>query len=273
MKKFFSILLKILGGLMLLAIIIVGIAFYSTSGIVDVADAFFQAVKEKNISKAHSYLAEEFKATTDEAALNDFLTKGAILNYKEASWDERSTNNGRGELSGTITTDTGGTIPIKMAFTKEKDAWKIYTIEKPTAGLQSSTNNTASNTPTTPTSPTLPSKTEQAALVSQAIHDFAISVNAKSMEHFRQTIAKLWQEQFTTKQLDQAYASLIKADINLSILDNLEPTIENEAKLDEKGWIALKGTYPTKPSKVYFEQSYTYENGAWKLTEFNINIK
>lgn len=273
MKRFFSILLKILGGIVVFVILIVVIAFYSTSGIVDVADEFFQAVKEKNITKAHSYLAEDFKASTDETALSDFLSKGAILNYKDTSWSERSIENGQGKLSGSVTTETGGTVPIEMTFTKENDAWKIYSIQKQAAGLQSADNAGTSTTPPVDAAPSIPSKAEQIALISQSMHDFAVSINAKSMEHFRKGIAKMWQDQASTKDLNKVYGSYIKAEADLSILDNLEPTIEGEAKTDENGMITLKGYYPTKPKRVNFEQGYIYEDDAWKLVLFNALIK
>ena len=35
------------------------------------------------MAKARSYLSEEFKATTNEAALKEFLSKSALLNFKE----------------------------------------------------------------------------------------------------------------------------------------------------------------------------------------------
>jgi hypothetical protein len=278
MKRFFSILLKILGGVLVFVILILVIAFYSTSGIVTVADEFFQAVKEKNIAKAHSYLAEDFKASTDEAALSDFLSKGAILNYKDSSWSERSVENGQGKLSGSVTTESGGTVPIEMTFTKENDAWKIYSIQKQAAGLQSASNAGEETTGTAAAPPTaaassIPSKAEQIALVSQSMHDFAISINAKSMDHFRKGIAKIWQDQATTKDLNETYGSYIKAEADLSILDNLEPNIEDGVKADENGMITLKGYYPTKPKRVNFEQGYIYEGGAWKLVMFNALIK
>lgn len=275
MKRFFKILLKILLGLVVVAVIVVGIAFYATSGIVDTADQFFLAVKEKNIPKAYGYLAEEFKAGTDEAALNEFLSQNALLNYKEASWSERSINNGQGVMIGSITTETGGTVPIKLALIKENEVWKIYSIEKTAAGLQ--TTPAQSNAETEAASgapaPSVPGKEAQMALVSQSMHDFAVSVNAKDMEHFRKNISELWKQQFSTKKLNEVYEPVIKAKMDLTILDNLEPSIEDGVKLDEKGWIAIKGHYPTKPSKVYFEQEYANENGIWKLTAFNISVK
>jgi hypothetical protein len=258
MKK----LLKILLGVAAMFVAGIAAVFYFTTGMVDTADAFFKAVKDKDIAKARSYLAEDFKASTDENALKAFLSKGAILSFKEASWSNRQISGGRGELNGSITTDSGGIVPIKMTFVKENEAWKIYAIQKPTAGLQ-----------TQDASSTAPGKADQVVLVRQSMHDFVVSVDKKSMEHFRGTVSQLWQRQFTTEKLDQAFRQVIDSGANWSVLDSVQPVFSSEAKVDENGVLLLAGYYPTKPSQVFFEQKYIYEGVSWKLIGFNIQAK
>jgi len=255
-------LVKILLGVVLFFVLVITAVFYFTSGLVDTADAFFTAVKQKDIVKARSYLAEDFKASTDEKALTEFLTKGAILDFKEASWSNRHISGGRGELDGSITTESGGAIPIKMVLVKEKDAWKIYAIQKPTAGLQSSN-----------TAPTIPGPTDQVALVKQSMHDFLVSIEKKDMTHFRSTVSALWQKQHTTEKLNQAFKPIMDANANWTVLENFAPILSSEPTLDADGVLSIKGHYPTKPSKVYFEQTYIYEGLAWKLIGFNIEAK
>src|SRR3981081_1175094 len=254
--------LKILLGVVAVFVLAIAAVFYFTSGMVESADAFFTAVKQKDIAKARSYLAEDFKASTDEKALTAFLSKGAILNFKEASWSNRQSSGGGGELNGSITTETGGVVPIKMMFVKENEAWKIYAIQKPTAGLQAED-----------ASPAVPSKTDQVVLVKQSIHDFVVSVEKKDMEHFRGTVSQLWQKQVTTEKLNQAFKPIIDSGASWSVLDRFEPVFSSDAKIDESGVLRLAGHYPTKPSQVYFEQKYLYEGVAWKLIGFNIQAK
>lgn len=252
---------KILLGVVSIFILAIVAMFYFTSGMVDTADAFFNAVKQKDIAKARGYLAEDFKASTDENALQAFLSKGAILNYKEASWSNRQISGGRGELNGAITTETGGIVPIKLMFVKENDAWKIYAIQKPTAGLQSED-----------TSPTIPGKLEQSALVKQSMHNFIASVEKKNMEHFRSTGSRLWQKQFTTEQFNQAFKLVIDSGANWSVLESFEPDFSSEAKVDENGILLLAGHYKTTPN-IQFEQKYIYEGLAWKLIGFSFQAK
>lgn len=253
--------LKIVIGVVVLFVAAVSTVFVMTSGMVDTADAFFNAVKQKDISKARSYLSEDFKASTDENALKEFLSKGAILSFKETSWSNRQFSGGRGELDGSVTTETGGVVPLKMMFVKEHGAWKIYAIQKPTAGLQSAES-----------SPTAPGKAEQVALVKQSMHDFIVSVDRKNMDYFRGTVSQLWQKQVTTQQLNDAFVSVIKSGANWSVLERIEPILASEAKVDENGVLLLAGRYPTEPN-VHFEQKYVYEGVAWKLVGFSIRAK
>lgn len=259
MKKWVKILLSLAA----VATLAVTLVFYFTAGMVDASDAFFMAVKEKDMVKARTYLAEDFKANTNDKALTEFLSNNSLSNVKESSWSERKVNDdGRGELNGSITTETGGVVPIKMTFVKENEEWKIYAIEKPAAGLQ--TESTASS------ESSLPDKNQQTAMVKQAMHDFLISVAKKDMTHFHSTVSVLWQKQFTVEMLNQGFKEIIDSDANWAVLENEEPVLTSTVKLDKDGVIVLAGYYPTKPSQVKFEQKYIYEGNAWKLISLSV---
>jgi hypothetical protein len=258
MKKWMKILLGVV------AVIALAIAavFYFTAGMVDTANDFFKAVKQKDFAKARSYLSEDFKASTDEKVLVDFLSNSAILSFKESSWSNRQISGNRGELEGSITTETGGVVPIKITFVKENGSWKIYALQKPAAGLQSQSS-----------SPAIPGKAEQVTLVKQSMHDFVLSLQNKNMEHFHSTLSRLWQQQNTTEQLNQAFKAIVDSGANWPVLENLDPIMGNEPKVDDVGVLLLSGYYPTKPSQVYFEHKYIYEGVSWKLAGFKIEAK
>jgi hypothetical protein len=258
MKK----LLKIVIGIVVVFVLAIVAVFYFTTGMASTADAFFEAIKKQDIAAARSYLSEDFKASTDETALKDFLSKGALLRFKKASWSNRQISGGRGELNGEVTTDTGGVVPLKLLFVKENDAWKIYGIQKPTAGLQAEES-----------SPTIPSKPDQAVLIKRSMHDFALSVNSKDMEHFHGTVSQLWQRQFTTEKFNEVFGKIYDSGLDLTVLDGFEPIVEPVSNLGEHGELVLKGYFPTKPKQVQFEQKYIYEGIGWKLFGFSFETK
>ena len=256
MKKLLKIVIGIIG------VFVVGIAvvFYLTSGMADNANAFFSAIKNGDISTAHSYLSEDFKMSTDETALKEFLSASALVNFKEASWSSRQINGGIGELNGAVTTNSGGIIPLKIIFVKENDVWKIYAIQKPTAGLQEEES-----------SPSIPTEKEQEALVQRAIFDFGTSLNKKDMTIFRNSVSTIWQKQVTKEELEEAFKEMFDAG-DFTVLSTMSPKIEPVSQLGENGELILKGYFVSGGHKVTFTQKYIYQGIAWKLFGFSIYV-
>lgn len=254
-------LLKIVVGITLVIGMGVGAVFFFTAGMVDTATAFFEAVKKQDIAAAHEYLSEDFRASTDEAALQEFLTNSAILDFKEASWSSREISGGQGELEGAVTTDTGGIVPIKLTFVKEGGEWKIYSIRKPTAGLQVDSS-----------LPEVPGKADQVALIKRSMRDFTVSVERKNMEHFHGTVSKLWQQQITVEELDEVFSVAYDFDWDLTAIQSLQPVVEPVSGLGEHGDLILRGYFPTRPDQFHFEQKYIYEGIDWRLYGFSYKI-
>ena len=245
----------------LICAIAIGAVFLMTGGMVEVADQFFAAVKANDIETAYSYLSEDFKATTSKEELQRYLARNALAQFKEANWSERSVKGGRGILTGSITTVSGGVVPVKVSFVKGESGWKIYSVQKPAAGLQEEA------------SQEMPSKAEQRKLVRSAMQIFAVSANEKSMKKFHDAISTMWRKQYSVAKLDEAYGPIMKIGVDLTILRNINPVFDQKTALDEDGVLLLKGHYPTKPNRVYFEQKYIYQGLDWKLLGFNINIR
>ena len=257
MKKFLKVVLVIV------VIVVLGLAavFYFSAGMVKVADDFFNAVKSRDISKAYSYLSDDFKANTSQEALSDFLSKSGLTAFKTASWQDRSISGGRGELTGSINTESGGAVPIKLRFVKGESGWKIYSIEKPQAGIQDQK------------AWQFPAEGDQVKLVAETMHLFALCVNEESMAKFHAHASSLMQKQYTPQKLDEAFAPFYKIGMDLTLLDNLSPIFDEKPSLNEEGVLLIKGHYATKPSQVFFEQKYIYEGLGWKVLGLNVQIK
>lgn len=254
--------LKILTGVAGVIVLAVAAVFYFTAGMVNVADDFFTAVKSKDFAKAYSFVSDDFKASTSEGELGNFLSKYGLLGFKSASWQSRSTSGNRGELTGSVSTESGGVVPIKLNFVKGETGWKIYSLEKPASGLQEKA-----------TAGQIPSEEEQVKLVSGAAHVFAVSVNEKNMAKLHAFSSNLMQQQFTIQKLTDAFNPFYKLGIDLTLLDKYGPIFDEKASINEDGVLIIKGYYPTKPDKVFFQQKYIYEGLSWKLLGISVEIK
>jgi hypothetical protein len=119
----------------------------------------------------------------------------------------------------------------------------------------------------------MPSKDEQIALLKNSWHDFAVSVNAKSMEHFHNTISSAWKSQFNVQEFNETFGSVFATGLNLTILDPLVPMFDGEPTIDENGMLWIKGHYATTPKQINYEHKFIYEGTAWKLFGFKFNTK
>lgn len=153
-------------------------------------------------------------------------------------------------------------MPISLGFVKGENDWKIYSIKKPSSGIQEEIDTAQ-----------LPSEQEQIKLVNDAMHIFAVSVKEKSMSRMYNHVSVLWQKQFSVEKFDEVFNSFFQIGDALMVLDQHSPQFSEKATINEDGVLILKGLFPTKPNQVYFEQKYIYEGLGWKLMGLNVNIK
>lgn len=258
MKTLMKILLAIAG----VAVIAVAAVFYFTAGMVDVADEFFTAAREGDMDKAYAHVSADFQAGTSRVELAEFLEQHGLALYEKSSWHSRSREGGLGELVGSITTESGGAIPVTLRFVRAGGAWKIHSIEKPPAGIRESA-----------AALEVPAKSELAALAGESMHVFAVSVNEGSMARFHRHISDLWQAQFTVEDLDDAFGVFYDLGVDLTVLDGLSPRFDSRPEIDSDGMLTLSGVYPSEPSRVHFEQKYIVEGPGWKLVGLSVNIE
>ena len=254
-------ILKFLGALVTLVVIAVGSIFYFTSDMVDATNAFFDSVKSNNIDKAYDALSDGFKANTSKHDLMTFIEENSLADYRDASWSSRSIESGSGEISGAITTRNGGTVPLTIGFVKEQDGWKIYSMQKPRAGLQDESGGAQ-----------LPAEEKLVELARHSMHAFALSVNDRNMQKFHNHISNLWQQQFSIKDLDNAFNAFYVAGVDLTVLDQMSPQFSHKPEINSNGVMVISGLYPTQPNQLHFEQKYIYEGLGWKLVGFSANI-
>ncbi len=126
----------------------------------------------------------------------------------------------------------------------------------------------------TPRQVNIPSRQKLIALIQETMMIFAKSVNEKSMKRVYDYSAKLFQKYYTLDKLNKAFQSFYKANVDLTVLKDITPIIDQGPIIKAGGrYITVKGHYPTSPSVVYFKNSYYLENGKWKLISIGVNIK
>jgi len=251
----------LLGVVVVIAAILVAV-FSFTAGMTKAADEFFAAARSGNVEQAYRYTSPDFQAGTSKEELAAFLKANALDKVTDTSWSSRAINGGTGKLEGSLTIATGGVVPVEIDLTKGDDGWKIQTLRKAAAGLQSGG-----------IDPQLPSEQQQVAMIRQSIAEFTDAVAAGSMAEFHKHIAALWAGQASVADLDRAYGSLYATGSAFQVLQRLTPVFDKPADISDQGMLVLTGHYPTTPERANFTLKYIFEGIGWKLVGLSVETE
>ena len=110
-------------------------------------------------------------------------------------------------------------------------------------------------------------------MVKNTIHTFALSAKEKSMERIYKDMATVFKRQISLEKMNQLFKDFITHDVDLTVVDPMEPIFDKKPTIDADGILELKGHYPTTPSVLRFDLKYYKENGVWKLVGIHIKVK
>jgi len=258
MKKFLLLLLVIGLG-------ILGAYYYITLSMVNVADDFFQAVKNKNIVQAEKYLSKDFKKNTTREQLAEYLVGYRLNDYKELKWgykrvlDLNRSNFGKnGSLEGTIVTKDDVSSVIKLQFKQEAGVWKLFTLEKVLTKEE-----------------ILKQKLlkEYTTLARITLHTLGTAVKENNMTVLYENISKLWQKETSVEKLTKTYGVFVEKKVNFLPLDKFSPAL-TKANIAKNGVLTLGGYYRLdKKNTMFFNYTYVPENKIWKLAGLTVQFK
>jgi len=231
--------------------------------------AFNEAVQEKNFAGFHKHeLATLFRDQMPlekfSNAFQVFLEKGydiSNLAKSEPVFDDppKIDSNGVLAVSGSYPTKPNKVI-FKLKYLQEKSAWKLVGINVQVLPFVEKTG-------------PVPTEKEAKRLALDSLLAFNKALKAKNFDSFYGQIAKLWQAQTTPAKLKEIFAPFLAQDAHISGIADVEPVFDSKPAIDSDGFLVLKGSYPTQPSKVFFELKYVYEEETWELVGINVNLK
>lgn len=282
--------LKILAGLALFAGALLLFVFWLTAGLPDAADKFLKRIAAKDYEGAMALTTPDFRASTDRAALEAFARSNGLEGYQSASWSSREVNNNVGSLKGSLTVTGGGVIPITISLVKSDDGWRIQNLKKAEGGAITDTPGqtpapatSAAEAPDAPNARApdapnaeasdAPNAEAQAQLVAETLSAFAASVNAKDFTGFYDSISSRWQAQTSAEKLRESFGAFIDQEIDLTVVDGMQPNIDASAGIQADGTLHLTGHYPTEPSRTSFDLQYELEDAQWKIINIDIDVR
>jgi len=231
--------------------------------------AFNQAVLKKDFTQFHQErLASEFRKQFPlekfAAAFQVFIDKGYDISNiakSEPVFDGAPAIDSDGLLvvKGHYPTRPNK-VTFKLIYVQESSSWKLMGINVQAIPFVENTGD-------------VPSNRELKTLVLGSLLLFNDAIQAKSFDRFYSKIAELWQKEITAEKLQKVFQVFIDKEIDLSPITKVEPVFDGTPAVNADGLLVVKGSYPTKPSKVFFELKYVYEEESWKLGSINVQVK
>lgn len=231
--------------------------------------AFNKGVQEKNFAQFHkerlaSQFQKQFPLEKFTAAFQVFIDKGYDISNiakSEPVFDVPPAIDSDGllVLKGRYPTRPNK-VTFKLTYVYESSAWKLLGIN---VQALPSVENTGK----------VPTEKELKTLALDSLLLFNVAIQTKSFEDFYGHIAKLWQKEVSPEKLLEIFQSFIDKEVNIASIAKLEPAFEGTPAVNEDGLLVLKGSYPTRPSAVFFELKYVYEDELWALVGINVQVK
>ncbi len=117
---------KIALGAVSFIVLIVGMALFFTSDVVDPVDRQLEALQAGDLDAAYAETSIAFRQATSKEQFAAFVrAHPALRQVTGHSFTERSRENNIGSVKGTLTTRGGGVVPIEFRLVRENDEWKI----------------------------------------------------------------------------------------------------------------------------------------------------
>jgi hypothetical protein len=137
MSKSTKIIVGVLGGFVVFIGLIIGLAFWATSGPVKAVESHLDLLKSGNIQAAYDATAKDFKTAVPLTDYQQFLIAyPAFKNYQSVSFSSREINNDQATLQGDIKAADGGKTPVEIKLVNENGAWRILSIQVKNTGIE-----------------------------------------------------------------------------------------------------------------------------------------
>lgn len=256
MKTWMKVVLGIFAGIAL----IIGLVFWLTGDVAKTGDDFFAAVADGNNEQAYELLSPQFKSNANQADFDAYLSNIGLNDVKSVSWTSRNISGDVGDLSGTITTGSGDSIPVAMKVVKTENGWKVFSLDIEMAGFA------------TGSKMAVPPPEQLLQLIVATTGAFSDSVIANDMTGFHGHISPTWQEQITPAELQETFGGFYEYADKIASLKKLPPQPREKPTIGDNGVMVVKGYYDSPDTRAIFTYKYIFEGLKWRPIGYQLDL-
>lgn len=143
---------KIAGIIIGVIVLVTVVAMWANSSAADVAKKEMEYLRIGDMQAAYGLTSQNFQTATSLEQFKDFVAQYPLLTQNTGvTLDNKEVANDAATVSGTLTAPAGEVTPLELKFVKEKNQWRIFSINLKTTEVNS--------TPAQTTTPTQPAAT------------------------------------------------------------------------------------------------------------------
>lgn len=119
----------------------------------------------------------------------------------------------------------------------------------------------------------MPSPLVQEVLIKSVLVTLNDAVAADNFTVLHAKISKPFRDQFPPERLRAVFRDLVEKHAVFDAIVASPAIPEEDAKIDDKGVLRLKGRFDTSPKKVKYQLGFIPSDGQWKLSGISIDIE
>jgi hypothetical protein len=119
----------------------------------------------------------------------------------------------------------------------------------------------------------MPSPFVQEVLVKSILVTLSDAVTADNFAVLHAKISKPFRDQFPPEKLRAIFKDLVDKHAVFDAVVASPIISDDDAKIDEKGVLRLKGHFETTPKQVKYQLGFIPSDGTWKLSGVSIDIE
>jgi hypothetical protein len=119
----------------------------------------------------------------------------------------------------------------------------------------------------------MPSPFVQEILIKSILVTLNDAVASDNFTVLHAKIPKPFRDQFPPEKLRTVFKDLVEKHAVFDAIVASPVIAEEDAKIDEKGVLRLKGRFDTTPKKVKYQLGFIPSDGQWKLSGVTIDIE
>ena len=119
----------------------------------------------------------------------------------------------------------------------------------------------------------MPSPFVQEVLIKSILVTLNDAVASDNFSVFHAKISKPFRDQFPPEKLRAVFKDLVEKHAVFDAIVASPAIPEEDARIDDKGVLRLKGRFDTSPKKVKYQLGFIPSDGQWKLSGVTIDIE